>query len=149
MTGTASGQAVVESGLGAARATTTTAPAKGIGKAISGLADSLDKAVAAGQQVSEAHSRAETLPKSTAKVSSSAKRPLAPANLSSPPAASWEDPSGIKPGLSYTELLRRFGPPTLEITGEAGKSLTYFGNSGAFQLDVRDEKVTSIEKAKS
>src|SRR5436309_15664481 len=42
---TAAGQAIMESGLGAARAATTAAPAKGVGKSLSGLAGSLDKAL--------------------------------------------------------------------------------------------------------
>ena len=39
--GTAAAQAVVESGLGAARAVTSTAPANGLGKSMGGLAGSL------------------------------------------------------------------------------------------------------------
>ena len=47
MSGIASGQAIMESGLGAARAATTAAPAKGVGKSLSGLAGSLEKAIKA------------------------------------------------------------------------------------------------------
>ena len=144
MAGAATGQAVVEYGLGAARAATTGAPAKGVGKAVSGLARSLDKAVTAGQQRSDAEPVAATTAKPVAKTPASSSTPTSPM-----PAPNWEDPSGIQTGLSYGELIRRFGPPALEITSTEGRSLTYSGKNGAFQLEVQDEKVTSIEKPKS
>ena len=63
MPGTAAGQAIMESGLGAARAVTTAAPAKGIGKSLSGLAGSLDKALKGSQPGSiEQPSAAATSP---------------------------------------------------------------------------------------
>jgi hypothetical protein len=55
--GVAYGQAAVEAGLGAARAATTTAPAKGLGKSMSGLAGSLDKALKAGAFQGRIHCR--------------------------------------------------------------------------------------------
>jgi hypothetical protein len=138
LTGQAAGQAAVEAGLGAARAATTTAPAKGIGKSMSGLANSLDKAIQAGQKGSDAPASVTAV-----RVSSpSGKKP-------SPAASNWEDPSGIQTGLSYAELVRRFGPPSMEITGETGTSLIYSGKAGTFQLEVRDDKVASVEKPKS
>jgi hypothetical protein len=150
MSGTAAGQAVVEYGLGAGRAATTAAPAKGIGQAISGLADSLDKAVKGGQQVSDAHPITTTTVTPAVKKPSSAARTPSPSALNSPPPApNWEDPSGIQTGLSYGELVRRFGPPALEISGEEGRSLTYSGKNGAFQLEVQGEKVASIVKPRS
>jgi hypothetical protein len=132
----AAAQAAAEAGLGAARAGTMAAPAKGIGKAMSGLAGSLDKTVKAGQQGSGAATSVTTVR-------------VSPASAKKPAESNWEDPSGIQTGLSYAELVRRFGPPAMEITGEAGRSLTYAGKAGTFQLEVRDDKVSSIEKPKS
>jgi hypothetical protein len=129
----AAGQAAVEAGLGAARAATTAAPAAGIGKAISGLAGNLDKAVKA-----DAPAKVTTV-----------KVAPAPTKKPAPAATNWEDPGGIEAGLSYGELVRRFGPPAMEITGESGKSLTYLGKAGTFQLEIRDEQVASIDKPKS
>ena len=150
MAGTAMGQATVEYGLGTGRAATTAAPVKGIGKAMSGLAGSLEKAVKAGQQGSDAQPTAATAAKPAAKSpSSTAKTPSPSINTPPPPAPNWEDPNGISTGLSYGELVRRFGPPALEITGVAGRSLTYSGKDGTFQLEVQDGKVASIEKPKS
>src|SRR5713226_5213889 len=100
----AAGQAVVENGLGAARAATTTAPAKGVGKSISGLTGSLDKALKAGKQSSDEQAAATTAKPTTNKQSLSAKTPPAPV-------PNWEDPGGIELGLRYEELVRRFGPP--------------------------------------
>jgi hypothetical protein len=131
-------QAAVEAGLGAGRAATSAAPAKGIGKAMSGLAGKLGETLKAGQPTSGASTTVTTVAVSSPSAKDAPK-----------PAANWEDPSGIEPGLSYADLVRRFGPPTLEITGEGGKSLTYARKSGAFQLEIRDDKVSSIDKPKS
>jgi hypothetical protein len=138
MIGTAAGQTAVEAGLSAARAATTTAPAAGIGKAMKGLAGSLDK-LKEGQQGSPGGATTVTTV-----------RLMSTSTKNAPKVASnWEDPSGIQAGLSYAELVRRFGPPAMEITGEMGKSLTYAGKAGTFQLEVRDDKVASVEIPKS
>lgn len=134
MSGTVEAQTAVEAGLGAARAATTTAPAAGIGKSLHGLAGSLEKTVKTERQTvtrTTVHQRSDS--------------------AESAPAAApkREDPSGIEAGLSYAELVRRFGPPAMEITGELGTSLTYSGKAGTFQLEVRDGKVACVEKPKS
>jgi hypothetical protein len=148
--GTAVAQTMVEYGLGASRAATTTAPASGIGKSLSGLAGSLDKATkAAGAQNSE------TKPAATAtatKAAAAAREPLTTPttsvdNVPVPP-PSWEDPSGIDSGLAYDELIRRFGPSSMAITDGAEKMLTYRGKEGIFQVRVQDGAVKSIEKPK-
>jgi hypothetical protein len=138
--GAAYGQATVEAGLGAARAATSTAPAKGLGKSMSGLAGSLDKALKA--TPSKAASSAADIP--SASTASASTPSAAPA-----PSPSWEDPGGIEPGLSYEELVRRFGPSSMSITSGSEKSLTYPGKGGVFQVRVEDGKVTSIAKPKS
>jgi hypothetical protein len=110
--GTAAGQAMVGYGLGAARATTTIAPARGIGKA-------LDKP----------WKKLETV-----------------ASTKSAPLATYEDPGKIEAGLAYTDLIRRFGRPSLEITGEDGvRTLTYLGKNSNAELVVRDGKVASAD----
>ncbi|MCX6633285.1 MAG: hypothetical protein NTW28_37290 [Candidatus Solibacter sp.] len=140
MAGTAAGQAAVEAVLGAARAATATAPAKGLGKSMSGLAGSLDKALKAGQQSSDAQPAAATT------TTPAPKTPSTAANTPPAPAPNWEDPSGIESGLNYEELVRRFGPSSMAITVGAEKSLTYRGKDGAFQVKVQDGMVTAIEK---
>jgi hypothetical protein len=141
LAGTAAAQATVEYGLGAARAATTTAPAAGLGKAMSGLAGSLDKALKGGQPDSDTRTASKT-------TSVPSTRPANPADTASA-ATKFEDPGGIDAGLSYADVVRRFGPPNLEISGETGKTLTYSTKSGSFHVDVEDDKVTSVRKPKS
>jgi hypothetical protein len=143
MAGPAAGQATVESGLGAARAVTTTAPARGIGKSMSGLAGSLDKALKGGQQGSNEQPAAVVPAKPATKAGATSPK------TSPPPVVNWEDPSGIEPGLAYDELVRRFGPSSMAITAGAERSLTYRGKDGVFQVKVQDGVVTSIEKPQS
>jgi len=127
----AAGQAAVEAGLGAARAVTTTAPARGIGKSISGLSGTLEKTLKSGQSSTQ---NVVTPPEPKA------------ASPSPIPPPVWEDAAGIETGMAYDDLVRRFGPPTMSISNTAGKSFTYRGKSGWYQVDVRDGAVSSIEK---
>ena len=131
------GQTAVEAGLGASRAATSTAPAKGIGKSISGLAGSLDKALKPAQQASQETDAAATVAATKATVSASA--PAAPAKK-------YEDPGGIEAGTGYDELVRRFGPPAMAMTFDGEQSLSYPGKSGTYQITVRGGKVKSVEK---
>jgi hypothetical protein len=135
LAGSAAGQAAVEAGLGAARAVTSTAPAKGIGKSMSGISGALDKAFKPGQQPSNESPLSAT------------KAPLPSATKA--PAPVWEDADGIETGLSYQDLVRRFGPPIMSITNNVDRSLTYRGKEGMFQLEVRDGVVASIAKPQS
>jgi hypothetical protein len=140
MAGPAAGQAVVETGLGAARAAAAAGPAKGIGKSISGLSVAVDKALKPGQPVSNA----QPLASSTAKPADKTTSTSASASAASQP--DWEDPSGVEPGLGYEELVRRFGPPAMAITNSAERSLTYRGKDGVFQVEVRNGAVATIVK---
>jgi hypothetical protein len=144
MAGTASGQAVVEYGLGASRAATTTAPAKGLGKSMSGLAGSLDKAIkAAGKQGPVEQPTAATTTATPAAKTTSAVAAIPPVPV---PAPTWEDPSGIETGLKYDEMVSRFGPSAMAITDGVERLLTYRGKDGMFQVTVQDGTVKSIEK---
>jgi hypothetical protein len=129
------GQAVVESALGAGRAATTSAPAQKIGKSAAGIAESLSRALQA----------APATPAATATLTvvSSAKAEAAPAPAA---AKKYEDPALIRTGVSYEELLRRFGPPSMQVTtGAATKSLSY----GGVQVEMEDGKVTAVDKPRS
>ena len=125
----AAAQAVVEYGLGAGRAATTAAPAKSLGKSMSGIAGSLDKALNSGQPAAEA-------PKVNV-VKTEAKAAPAPLRFR-------EDANGIEPGIGYDELLRRFGPPAMSITIDGEKSLTYQGINATYHVTVKGGKVTTI-----
>jgi hypothetical protein len=128
MAALACGQAAVEAGLGASRAATSTAPAKGLGKSMAGIAGGLDKALKPAQ-------KAANDPVTTAKA--------APVPT---PAPKFEDAAAIETGLPYAALVRRFGPPAMSITYDGETALTYSGKSGTYQLKVVDGKVKSLEK---
>jgi hypothetical protein len=134
LTGAAFGQAAVEAGLGASRAATSTAPAKGLGKSMAGLAGSLDKALKPAQKEAEA--------------TTSPAKPSAPTAAPAPttPAPKFEDPAAIEPGLLYAELTRRFGPPVMSMTFDGDTSLSYSGKGGMYQITVAAGKVKTIEK---
>jgi hypothetical protein len=54
------------------------------------------------------------------------------------PAKTYEDPVGIKAGIAYAELLRRFGEPSMRITGDSGEqTLYYFQKNGRGETQVR------------
>lgn len=134
MAALAHGQAAVEAGLGASRAATSTAPARGIGKSMSGLAGSLDKALKPAQKES-----------SDEVVSAPSPAPVVAAKAA-PAKQKFEDAGGIEPGLAYDELVRRFGPASMAVTVGAERSLSYAGKEGMFQVTVQDGKVKAVEK---
>ncbi len=118
--GTAAGQSMVGYGLGAARAATTAAPAASLGKVIAKPWKTL-----------------ETVSKTA---------PSRSAAIPAKPVVHYEEPGKIEDGISYSDLLKRFGPPTLQITGDDGaRTLTYLGKGGNAELVVRDGKVGSVD----
>jgi hypothetical protein len=75
--------------------------------------------------------------------------PTPPAKVAPPPPApTYEDPAGIQAGLAYDELLRRFGPPSLEIlTGPGARSLDYSTRDGEVRVECQDGKVIAARKS--
>jgi hypothetical protein len=52
--------------------------------------------------------------------------------------------------MEYQELIRRFGPPALQISdGGSGATLTYLSKGGPIQVEFADGKVASARKTKS
>ncbi len=139
MSGTAAGQAIMESGLGAARAATTAAPAKGVGKSLSGLAGGLEKAL-------KAQSPASAEQPSVAAATPAVRTPATAASAAPAPESNWEDAGAIETGITYEELLRRFGPYSMAISDSTQKMLTYRGKAGVFLVTLQDGKVNAIEK---
>jgi hypothetical protein len=132
------GQAAVEAAVGASRAVTTIAPAKGISKSMSGLGDQLEKALKPAQKdAAPAPSTAQSAAPAT-KVAAAAVPPK--------PKVTYEDPGGIETGMAYDDVIRRFGPPAMQISSAAGSSLSYSGKTGMFDVTVQDGKVKAIEK---
>ena len=150
MAGPAAGQAAAEAGLGAAGASTATAPSRGIGKSMSGLSDALQKALHPGEAAAEERPVPAATAKAHAKTTATGTPASAsPATPPAVPAPTWEDAAGIEKGLAYEELVRRFGPPAMAITNGTERSLTYKGKDGMFQVEVRDGAVATVVKPPS
>ncbi len=142
--GALAAQAVVEYGLGAARAGTTTAPirglAKGIGDAVGNLEKSMDKTTIVDTGAPASPARRTGSDKVTPGKSASAR--TAPQSV---PLPSYEDPKGIETGMASAELVKRFGPPSLAVSEAGGvHTCTYRGKEGVYELDVKDGKVARI-----
>ena len=130
---TLTAQSAVEYGVGASRAATSTAPAKGLGKSISGIAGSIDRVIKS--QPSGSKAPAETSVRRVDRPSPSPKS-----------TAVYEDLKHAEVGLSYEELVKRFGPPAMVVSASAGrKSLTYLTKDGPTQIEMQDQKVVSIK----
>jgi hypothetical protein len=57
----------------------------------------------------------------------------------------YEDPRHIEAGIGYEELVRRFGPPSMEVTTRpGGRTLSYATRVGTVAVDVESEKVVSV-----
>ena len=127
-------QATVEHALGSAHAATTAAPARKAGTAIGAAFDKLGRALQ-----TPAPARPE---KSTVVVPQ-----LASAAEPPPPSVTYEDPAGIKPGMDYAEVLRRFGPPSMKLTADSGmETLCYSGKDGGLDVQIRNGKVGAVRK---
>jgi hypothetical protein len=153
--GPAAGQAMVEYSLGAARAVGAAGAAKGLGKSVSGAFGALEKTLPQSQSITNtgssglarpsAHSRTRRKPAAPRSEATATKMDAPPAQ----PARRYEDPSQIPVGMGYEELLGKFGPPVLEFTtGPSSKTLSYLGKSGAVQIELVQDKVSSAQKPK-
>ncbi|MGO9240103.1 MAG: hypothetical protein ACLQBJ_04760 [Bryobacteraceae bacterium] len=75
---------------------------------------------------------------------------LAPASPApSAPAVSYEDPAGIKEGMDYAEIVRRFGPPSMKLASSSagGETLLYSRAGRDLDFQLRDGKVGAIHHA--
>jgi hypothetical protein len=132
----AAGQAAAEAGLGAGASSVGTAGAGGVGKAIGGILRNLDKTI----------NSADPAPAKSTKVS----RTPARSSARSTPPPSYEDALQIEKGMPLDDLLRRFGPPAMQIASSDDKqTMTYLGKSGMVQVEVESGRVASVAKPKS
>jgi hypothetical protein len=139
----AAGQAVVEYGLGAGRAATTTAPAGNLGKQLGGVFDSLNKAVKAGEDQSAPAGNSSAASKRSATAAPVGKKTASTAVA--PAAPVYEDPRHIQAGVGYEEMVRRFGPPSMEITtGPGARTLSYAAREGTVAVEVENDKVVTV-----
>ncbi|HWB85839.1 MAG TPA: hypothetical protein VG675_16980 [Bryobacteraceae bacterium] len=138
--GTLLAQSAVEYGLGAGRAATTTSPARGIGSSMSGIWSNVGKTIDSGQSNSTGSATTVT-PSHTAKSA----RTKAGSKRAPATAVAYEDASSIRAGMTYEELTKRFGPPSMSVTSGPGrKTLRYSGKRGQTELELQDGKVVSV-----
>lgn len=58
-----------------------------------------------------------------------------------------EDPSGIREAMEYSEILHRFGPPSLKLTtGPDEETLSYSRKDLVVNAMLRNGKVASVRK---
>jgi len=78
---------------------------------------------------------------------------VAPTPASTPPqvpAVTYEDPAGIKEGMDYAEVLRRFGPPSMKLATTAEEqTLCYSGADGNVDAQLREGKIVSVRRTGS
>jgi len=123
------GQTMVEAGLGAARAATTAAGANEAGKSIAGAFGNLDKTLKTTKTESGSTTTTTTV-------------------LSPKASDSYEDISKAEKGITYDELVKRFGPPAKEATDDSGKRILTYGRYGLTKVEVADGKVAAINTVK-
>jgi hypothetical protein len=116
--------------------------ANSISNSIGGVWKSLDDKVkatdnAGSQEIPQ--SRATPEPAVRSRRAGNRRPPLA--------AKTCEDPKGIAPGISYDELVRRFGPPSFAVTTEQGsQTFTYLAKEGNVDIEVADDHVLKVAK---
>lgn len=127
-------------------ATSTLAGAAGnAAKAIDGALQKLDGTLDAATKRAAGPAQAKT---SAAKNRASAAAPAAPPAEPLKPARVFEDPAGIKAGLSYADLLSRFGEPAMQITGDNGEQTLFYSRKdgrGQTQVRVAGGQVRSVD----
>ena len=147
-------QPVVESGPGAARAATTTAPASTLSTGVAKALDQLEKVLQPVKTTAPSETPVAKPANSKSRRPSPVHKPVAkPAAIPvrvpvSAPAPVYEDSNGVAVGMEREEVMRRFGPPALEVAGEPRKQmLTYVGKAGSEQVEMLDGKVVSVKPA--
>jgi len=155
-------QAIVEYGLGTATVTGMAAAGRRLGQVTAdklskihgatpappSLKPLTDSAPGASPSAAAPSARASSARASAA--DPAAALVLAPASPApSAPAVSYEDPAGIKEGMDYAEVVRRFGPPSMKFASSTagGETLLYSRAGRDLDFQLRDGKVGAIHRA--
>jgi len=154
-TAMARAQAMVEYGLGAGRAATTTAPAAGTGSVFDSLMKRLQDVIQSAKPSSATEAASEPapfvapLPKTPSRRAPAAAAKRRAAVPQPPPPPVYEDSGSIQPGIAYDELIHRFGPPMVAVTeSPLTRMLLYSGKDGRVELQIEDGKVISVQLRK-
>ncbi|HEV2448315.1 MAG TPA: hypothetical protein VGS58_20425 [Candidatus Sulfopaludibacter sp.] len=149
----AGAQAAAEAGITAGASSIATAGARSVGDSIGSLLRKLDESLKpAGKATTE--DAAPTVNSSSEKPAVHSQpvrkvavtRKPAPAPVE-PLAPGYEEAAGIPKGITYEDLLRRFGPPALAIgSGSNQQTMSYVSKSGVVQVELRSGSVVSVSK---
>ena len=153
----AAGQALPEYSAGTAGTTGAAGASGGIGKSIGEMIGNLDKTLASSESANkeDAAKKPDSGPSKPAAATprrSQKGRPATTAAVhpTAPPVPKYEDPNQIPVNLAYDEMMRRFGPPAMEITTDSSvQKLLYATPSGMVHIEVVGGVVTSAPKPKS
>lgn len=141
----AAAQAALEYGLGTA-ITGAGRGARATGNAIDSINRKLARSLESATPTAPAKPATNARTKKSARASASTAKAAAPAPPP-PPAVVYEDPAGIREGMEYGEVVRRFGPTTMITSGPGKQLLIYTTKDRTFEVQVDDGKVASISKA--
>jgi hypothetical protein len=122
-------------------ATAAQSTSRALGGALKNLGGTLDTA---GKKTDPAISHAgSTVARSQVAVSA---LPKQQSGAPSQAAKIYEDPAGIKPGMTYDELLQRFGEPSMKVTnGGAEQTFYYYRQDGQTQVRVSAGHVLAVD----
>jgi hypothetical protein len=134
--GILSAQAAAEAALGAGSAATMAAPAKGMGKSVAKTVEGLNQLLQKDGQPGAAARGSVT--------SGSSIKPAETKAAEVKPEVVYEDPAGIRKGMEYSELIRRFGPPALKMTTGEGEILAYARKNVTRNITLQSGKVAQI-----
>jgi hypothetical protein len=159
----AAGQSRVEYGALAGAAAGSVGALKGVSSSTAGVFGNLDRIMKAEHPAVETSTPVTTVYMPSSSPRAAASRPATQKTAKSsargafepdapppPPPPDYEDPRQIQAGIGYQELVRRFGPPSLQVTDdESSTTLTYLTKTGPVQVQFSDGKVTSAPKPRS
>ncbi len=133
------GQAIVEHAVISGGVATVAGSAKSAASAISGTLKNLDGTL---------DKAAKKKHDATAPARSTVARAGTPVDSLSKPAKVYEDAAEIRAGISYAELLRRFGEPSMQISSGGGEQTIYYSQKdgrGQMQVRVSGGQVASVD----
>jgi hypothetical protein len=139
------GQAMVEAAGASSAASGSAGALKALGDTIKGTLGGADNTLKATSTTTVVHTSEPATP-TRSKSKTGAKNGVAPAAPAAPKPV-YEDPQQIQTGISYEDVMHRFGPPAMSWTEESGATkLTYLTKAGPIQLEFADGKVSSVGK---
>jgi hypothetical protein len=138
-------QTLIEHGTASSASAIAAGPARNVGRSASGVARKLDSVLSNAPAAAPAMSNSRN--------SGSPGRQFFYTRVkifdafASPDSHEYENPRSIRTGMSANdELISRFGPPVLQITGGPNaKSWTFSRRENIVQLDMQGEKVNTVD----